>query len=224
VRYAYASAAVAAIILLAADRQRLSAQLRHAWWDAHHDPTTGLLNRCGLAERAPAVLARPAPADRRRPVVVVACDLVGFKQVNDRFGHDAGDFVLSVVADRLAAAPGVVAAARLGGDEYAAVLRTDPGANLPTVLAGLHTAVTGPVVWQGTTIPVGATLGAVVADSSHPLGTWLARADTAMYRARERRSTTAIWRAGRDPDPAPARRPVQLRDRRPAASRIALAA
>jgi diguanylate cyclase len=222
VRYAYTSAVLAAVILLAADRKRLSARLRDAWWDAHHDPVTGLLNRRGLAERAPAVLSRSAATGR--PAVVVLLDLVGFKQVNDRFGHDAGDAVLAAVADRLAAAPGVVAAARLGGDEYAAVLRTDQDADVPLVLAVLHAAVTGPVGWQGTAIPVGATLGAVAADSRHPLGTWLARADAAMYRARSRRSATAVWRAGCDPDPVPARHPVRSRDRRPASPRVALAA
>jgi diguanylate cyclase (GGDEF)-like protein len=224
VRYAYTTAALAAVVLLAADRQRLAARLRDAWRDAHHDPATGLLNRRGLAERAPAVLARSAPGDRRRPVVVVACDLVGFKQVNDRYGHDAGDAVLVAVADRLAAAQGVVAAARRGGDEYAAIVRTDPGTDLAIVLAGLHAAVTGLVVWQGTAVPVGATLGAVAANSGRPLGTWLARADAAMYRARARRHSTAVWRAGRDPDPVPARQPVRPRDRRPASPGIALAA
>jgi hypothetical protein len=92
------------------------------------------------------------------------------------------------------------------------------------VLGRLHAAVTGPVVWQATTIPVGATLGAAAAESSRSLGTWLARADAAMYRARARQASFAFWNAGRDPDPVPARRPVRPRDRRPAASRIALAA
>jgi diguanylate cyclase len=222
VRYAYASAALAAVVLLAADRQRLSARLRDAWWDAHHDPATGLLNRRGLAERAPTVLSRPASA-HRRPLVVL-CDLVGFKQVNDQFGHDAGDAVLAAVADRLAAAAGVVTAARLGGDEYAAILRTGRDTDLTIVLAGLHAALTGPVAWQTTTIPVGATLGAVVADSSRPLGVWLARADAAMYRARQRRSTTAVWRPGRDPDPVPARHPLRPCDARRDAARVAMAA
>jgi diguanylate cyclase (GGDEF)-like protein len=216
------SIAVAAVILLAVDRQRLSARLRDAWWDAHHDPATGLLNRRGLAERAPAVLSRPTSSHRS---VVVLCDLVGFKQVNDRFGHNAGDAVLVAAADRLATAPGVVAAARLGGDEFAAVLRAGPHADVPIVVAALHAAVTGPVVWQGTTIPVGATLGAVAADSSHPLVTWLTRADAAMYQARQRRHTTAVWRAGRDPDPVAARHPIRPRDaRRRAVTHVALAA
>jgi diguanylate cyclase (GGDEF)-like protein len=224
VRYAYASAALAAVVLLAADRQRLAARLRHAQRDAHHDPATGLLNRRGLAEHAPTLLARSTAVGRRS--VVVLLDLVGFKQVNDRFGHDTGDAVLAAVADRLATAPGVVAAARLGGDEYAAILRTGPHADIPIVLAGLHAAVTDPVVWQDATIPVGATLGAVAADASRPLGTWLARADAAMYRARESHRTTAVWRAGRDPDPVPARHPVRRRrDTRPRSpGRITLAA
>jgi diguanylate cyclase (GGDEF)-like protein len=222
VRYAYTSAALAAVVLLAADRRRLSARLRDAWWDAHHDPATGLLNRRGLADRASAALSQSAATGR--PAVVVLLDLVGFKQVNDRFGHDAGDGVLVAVADRLATAPGVVAAARLGGDEFAAVLRAGRHADVAIVLAGLHTAVTGPVAWQGTTIPVGATLGAVAADSSHPLGTWLARADAAMYRARAQRSITALWRAGHDPDPMPTRHPVRPRDRRAVSARVALAA
>jgi len=54
--------------------------------------------------------------------VVVVLDLNGFKPINDRYGHDAGDRVLCTVAERLSSCAGDNLVARLGGDEFAAVL------------------------------------------------------------------------------------------------------
>jgi len=84
---------------------------------AQRDPLTGLLNRFGLSE---ALAAQRDFAGRR--VVLLYLDLDGFKQVNDTFGHEAGDAVLRVVADRLRSvtrAGDMVV--RLGGDEFVIV-------------------------------------------------------------------------------------------------------
>jgi diguanylate cyclase (GGDEF)-like protein len=205
-RYAYLSAATVALVALAADRQRLAYRLRQAHHDATHDPLTGLLNRRGLNEAATAV---------GNGSLTVLVDLVGFKAVNDSYGHATGDAILHEIAARLSDAPGVALAARLGGDEFAAVLMGSPDA-----LLDLYARLIVPVTWHGRTIPIGATLGAAMA--TRPLSVSLGRADVAMYRARAERVATAIWRSGRDPDPTAAPRPsIRCRDLGRPASRLA---
>jgi diguanylate cyclase (GGDEF)-like protein/PAS domain S-box-containing protein len=88
---------------------------------AHHDPLTGLANRLLLRDRLAHVIAHNQRAELR--VAVCYLDLDGFKQVNDRLGHQAGDQVLIEAAQRLL---GCVRAsdtvARLGGDEFVVLL------------------------------------------------------------------------------------------------------
>jgi diguanylate cyclase (GGDEF)-like protein len=99
-----------------ADREREAAEraLRHL---AHHDQLTGAANRLLLMQRlSNAVLAR---GDSGPDLVLVFLDLDGFKKVNDKWGHPAGDRVLRAVAQRLT---DLVRAndtvARVGGDEF----------------------------------------------------------------------------------------------------------
>lgn len=89
--------------------------------EAELDPLTGLLNRRGGDRRLKAALERLAQSG---PVAVVICDADGFKEVNDRFGHGAGDEVLLGLAGRLRAALRTGDdVARLGGDEFIVVAR-----------------------------------------------------------------------------------------------------
>lgn len=94
-------------------RNQLAAA-RHA---ADHDALTGLPNRRAFLRRAEAVISDPA----RHPLAVVVVDLDDFKNVNDEWGHAAGDEVLMTVAHRLAARAADGLVARLGGDEFAGV-------------------------------------------------------------------------------------------------------
>jgi diguanylate cyclase (GGDEF)-like protein/PAS domain S-box-containing protein len=92
-------------------------RIRHL---AHYDPLTNLPNRALFQDR----LQMAAAQCKRRPAVVAILylDLDGFKAVNDEFGHDAGDELLKVVADRLSQCiRDGDTLARLGGDEFAII-------------------------------------------------------------------------------------------------------
>lgn len=85
---------------------------------ARHDPLTGVANRKAFEEATSAQLMR-ARIDAQHGAVLML-DLDGFKSINDRFGHSAGDAILRAVATRLeAAARATDVVARLGGDEFA---------------------------------------------------------------------------------------------------------
>jgi diguanylate cyclase (GGDEF)-like protein len=98
-------------------RVRLERERESMRRSALRDPLTGLCNRRGLDERIGYEVARHSR--ERRRFSVVAIDLDGFKQVNDRFGHPAGDELLRDVADALAREVREQdTVARLGGDEF----------------------------------------------------------------------------------------------------------
>ncbi|MBS1161630.1 MAG: hypothetical protein H6R15_4049 [Proteobacteria bacterium] len=93
---------------------------------AHHDPLTGLPNRLLLGDRLRQAIAQNQRAGTR--IAVCYLDLDGFKQINDRFGHQAGDQLLVEVANRLmAGVRGGDTVARLGGDEFVVVLSSLAG-------------------------------------------------------------------------------------------------
>ncbi|AUH63262.1 diguanylate cyclase [Paracoccus zhejiangensis] len=101
------------------DRYRAEAE-RHRVW-AMTDSLTGLYNRRYALPRLTAI-AQEAQ-EQGAPFSILAMDLDRFKQVNDRFGHAAGDAVLVEIAARIdAALPESVLVARVGGEEFVAVL------------------------------------------------------------------------------------------------------
>ena len=198
---AHQQAQRAATALLAQQREvseSLERGQRVAHRQARQDPLTGLANRLAFAE---AVRELERTDDR---VAVVFVDLDGFKAVNDRFGHAAGDDVLRTVAARLldAVRPGDVVA-RLGGDEFA-VLAPVSDACSGADLAGRLGAVLlqPPVCVRGSGAPespgtvVGASVGHVVGPGRQ-LEELVRRADAAMYAAK------AAGRAGRVSPAAP---------------------
>lgn len=111
--------------------EELLSQLRH---QAFHDALTGIANRALFNERLDHALARRAIPGRRQAVLMI--DLDGFKAINDRFGHDAGDRLLITVADRIrTCVRRSDTAARLGGDEFVVLAEDLPDALSATMLA-----------------------------------------------------------------------------------------
>ena len=163
---------------------------------AFHDPLTGLANRAGLQDALQSALEQPGAAGR---VAVIVVDLDEFKQVNDRYGHAAGDDVIVHVAGVLrAAAAGRGVAARLGGDEFVVVV-TDPDAARVVfeVAAAFHAGLRHPVRTAKRLLPVRGSLGVAVVDHTLLAGgpmAVLAAADAALYRAKAGgRSRTEVY-------------------------------
>ncbi|MBB3220191.1 PAS domain S-box protein [Pseudoduganella umbonata] len=159
--------------------------------DIRHDPLTGLLNRRALEELLPQAQSR----SQRHGIgfALLFIDLDGFKAVNDRLGHDAGDALLCEVGRRLRASvrqnDSVV---RLAGDEFIVVLEGQPYtmAQARTVAAKLIAALAQPVAVTGTvkeTVQVGASIGIALhgAGTAQAPGELLREADRQMYLAKE---------------------------------------
>ncbi|GAA0453576.1 hypothetical protein Ade02nite_01810 [Paractinoplanes deccanensis] len=150
------------------------AELEHI---AHHDHLTQLPNRAKFLRAVGAALAGPDP------VALLNVDLDDFKQVNDSYGHAAGDELLMEIAARLAsAAEGRGLAGRFGGDEFALLL-TDP-AEAPAVAARLCEHLSQPVRLTAATVTVGASIGVAVAEPGITAKELTRRADLAMYAAK----------------------------------------
>ncbi len=166
------------------ERKKLESRLLH---EARHDPLTGLANRRLLLERIQETSTRSARSDHWFAVVLL--DLDGFKAVNDRHGHDAGDHLLVEVARRLQSRirPGDVVA-RLGGDEFALVL-TDFGSTpdtLEPIAARLSAALREPYRVEGVDLVVGASIGVAAARADAPaVHELLNIADRGMYRSKQ---------------------------------------
>lgn len=115
----------AAYVLATALVHMLAGAERRARQDAIHDALTGVLNRKALEVRL--TDAHDRPTRRAETVSVIAADLDGFKDVNDLFGHEAGDDVLrEVAAALLRSIRDDDVLYRLGGDEFLVVLPATP--------------------------------------------------------------------------------------------------
>ncbi len=163
-------------------QRALEAQLLH---ESHHDALTGLPNRAHFLERLEGALARAAR--RGAAVAILFLDLDGFKGVNDRLGHAAGDLLLLTTGARLREclrAGDTVA--RLGGDEFTILLEDSPAEAELAALAGRIVATVARPVFLGAAAgQVSASIG--IARGGRGLDdpqTLLAAADVAMYRAK----------------------------------------
>ena len=185
--------------------QHETASLSH---QAQHDPLTGLLNRAGFDLRLQAVLDAARTSGGQAALLFL--DGNGFKAINDRHGHDVGDFVLRSVADRLRAViRDTDAVARLGGDEFAVLLGPLPDAaraasRARSVAEHIAEALDPPLhAATGVRIPVSLAIGIALypADGATPAAL-LKAADAAMYLAKRQGSRHRFASAPADLPPA----------------------
>jgi diguanylate cyclase (GGDEF)-like protein len=175
---------------------RASRRLRHL---ALHDALTGLPNRTLFHERVERAIKSMRPG---RSVAVLLVDLDRFKEVNDTLGHDHGDELLKVVAERLGGAlrQGDTLA-RLGGDEFAVVLTDLPhrGAAAETA-SRLHDALRRPFGLRGIAVELDASVGVALApEHGRDVTTLIQRADVAMYDAKRTQGRVETYSTERDP-------------------------
>ncbi|MEY2689666.1 MAG: hypothetical protein RL375_3865 [Pseudomonadota bacterium] len=164
---------------------------------AHTDALTGLLNRRGLTECLPAMLARASPSSA---LAVYVLDLDGFKPVNDQLGHEAGDQLLVEVGRRLedlVRTEDLVC--RLGGDEFVlAVGRLADPADAERIGHKVLDGFAEPFEIKGVSCQIGLTIGyALAPQDERSVPALLDRADIAMY-AGKRAGKNCLRRAGRD--------------------------
>lgn len=161
------------------------------------DPLTRLPNRRLLMDR----LLHAQQTSRRQDShgAVLFLDLDGFKQLNDRLGHEAGDQWLVLVAQRLRdAVRGTDTVARLGGDEFIVVCEnlgadaTEAEARVATLAGKINTLLAQPAVLAGQVWQGRASLGhRLFLGTDDPPERLLADADAAMYRHKQQRRSAA---------------------------------
>lgn len=159
--------------------------------DAHTDPLTRLPNRLGFRDRVEAVLQSGGVGE----AAFLFADLDRFKEVNDSLGHDVGDLLLGQVADRLKAKlqPGDQLA-RMGGDEFAAVIAGDGAhARVEDVAAAMVNAVNEPFLVRDSLVSVGVSIGIALAEPEMAAEEVMRRSDIAMYRAKSGRTGYSVF-------------------------------
>lgn len=156
---------------------------------AENDALTGLASRVVYESR---FLNGPRAAPIITPLgALVLFDLDGFKRINDRYGHAAGDTCLKVFAERLSASfPEALLTARIGGDEFAMI--TGSGLQAETLdarVAQFLRHLSDPIVWQGHIFSVHASIGIAVPSDpkAYDPGELFVRADAALYAAKRAR-------------------------------------
>jgi diguanylate cyclase (GGDEF)-like protein len=186
-------------------------QLRH---QALHDALTGLPNRVLLYDRIQqAILALQRDG---KPFALLFLDLDGFKEVNDTFGHHAGDVLLGKVGARLRTLLRTGdTIARLGGDEFAVLLGSiDRPDDAAAIGAQLIAALEQPFVIDERKLVTSASIGVACCPEHGSDPTTLMRhADVAMYAAKARRGGLMIYDPQRDENsPARLQLVTELRD------------
>jgi len=151
---------------------------------AQQDPLTGLLNRSVFYERMELALEG---VGRLGSVALMFIDLDGFKQVNDRYGHDVGDALLKEVAYRLRQSLRKVdILARVGGDEFNILLtNVDAIRNIVTVANKILASLSETFHLQNRSLHISCSIGIAVAqDADSAITSLIKQADTALYKAK----------------------------------------
>lgn len=165
--------------------ERKNAELRLAKL-AHYDPLTNIPNRILFRDRLQHALQR---AERRQQTLTLMyLDLDGFKQVNDKFGHDAGDELLRSCAQRLCDCMRKSdSVARIGGDEFTLLLENAQStADIARIAEKVIAAISAPHHVGNHQVMAGCSIGiAVYPNAGKDADTLQRNADMAMYQAKQ---------------------------------------
>ena len=165
------------------ERKALEERLHY---QALHDPLTDLPNRRLFMDRLGQALRRTRRWHHQ--VAVLFMDLDGFKVVNDSLGHEVGDFLLTVVAQRLwRCLRPEDTLARFGGDEFVMLIEAlDDPVQAVQVAERITEELRSPFIMEGRDLYVIASIGISLGDArTHDTDDLLREADTAMYRAKD---------------------------------------
>ena len=181
--------------LLARVRVQLKLQdvLRELDFLATRDSLTGIYNRRKFFQLAEQMYAKSA-----HDLYALMIDIDHFKRVNDKFGHHAGDQVLkkltSIISDTL---PEASLFGRMGGEEFAVLLKADNRAQAMDVAAKIRRNIKETLIDIGQTAPICCTISSGVArkqDGDTSLDKLLRQADIALYTAKEGGRNQSIFR------------------------------
>ncbi len=156
---------------------------------AKHDGLTGLPNRVLFCERVEEIIGKAERSGEKAALLWI--DLDRFKQINDSFGHNAGDELLCEIARRLCASVHHTdTVARLGGDEFTVVIsNATSGAIVERIAARILKAICVPFNLHGEEVSVSASIGmSLYPDHGLESGLLMRYADLAMYHAKRDRS------------------------------------
>ena len=170
---------------LNSQRERAERVLAH---HARHDELTGLLNRRAMLEEIDDTLARVRDGSLSS-VALLFCDLNGFKPINDRLGHQAGDSLLQVVASRLTACSRADdTVGRFGGDEFVILAPGMSEAEVRGLRVRVEEAVAAPAEVAGIVVTVGLSIGTAISDRERAVDrdALVSAADTQMYERKYR--------------------------------------
>ena len=166
--------------------QKVQAELGQARKQMELDPLTQLYNRAALDTQLESVAGLSFLSGSTASLFMV--DIDHFKQVNDTYGHRAGDAVLQQFANRLVSTflRKSDFIARYGGEEMAVLMQGD-GLDISTRIAErlLNTIRSKPFEHEGTEIVVTASIGLAELVPGESIGSWIERADRALYQAKE---------------------------------------
>jgi diguanylate cyclase len=177
------------------ERKRANKQIEYL---ATHDSLTGLNNRKAFLDRLTSAMGPPAA---HQEVGLISIDLDRFKEVNDVYGHAAGDEVLGEVAERLRRCEPDCFIARLGGDEFSCIVEAAAGVKeIDRIAQNLVATGTQELELGSAHVSVGMSAGVAVSPEDGQIPQVLiANADAALYRAKaDGRSMFRRFEAGMD--------------------------
>jgi len=183
------------------DVSQIQEMAQQLTWQASHDALTGLVNRREF-ERCLAELIVSARNEQKEHALLYM-DLDNFKTVNDTCGHAAGDELLRQLATTVMLSKMRVSdtLARIGGDEFGALLESCPLDQAVRIANGMREAVRDfRFIWEGKTFGIGVSIGLVIIDAdSGDVGRMLAAADATCYEAKNKgRDRVQIYRPRRN--------------------------